>query len=156
MTDSFNRRQRVERSIGALKGGFVDISRKFQRVFGLTKAMLILGLSVAGYNIERAPFVRHVAGRAGEGLPWSLSRGASVSSNPSTGGDGITSEEDVPLRARRKRGLMLVGQRRCLRDTLPPPRLAIRTVASESEASRGPSGRLSIRRTSNESMPGGA
>jgi hypothetical protein len=53
-TDSYNRRQGVENAIGALKGGFTNIARKFARVFRLVKVTMLFAFSVAGYNVECA------------------------------------------------------------------------------------------------------
>jgi hypothetical protein len=51
---SMGRRQVAESVNAALKGTFVDLSRKFFRVFGLAKLTLLLGFTVAGYNLDRA------------------------------------------------------------------------------------------------------
>jgi hypothetical protein len=54
-----NRRMVVESANAALKGGFVDLSRGYFRVFGLTKINLFLGFTVAAYNLDRvASFLR--------------------------------------------------------------------------------------------------
>jgi hypothetical protein len=37
----------------ALEGTFADLSRGFFRVFGQTKMTLLLGFTVAGYNLDR-------------------------------------------------------------------------------------------------------
>jgi hypothetical protein len=50
---SMGRREAVEGANGMLKGGFVNIERKFHRVFGLTKTMLLLAFTLVGYNIDR-------------------------------------------------------------------------------------------------------
>lgn len=50
---SMNRRQVVESTNAALKGGFADLSRGFFRVFGLTKITALLGFSAAAYNLDR-------------------------------------------------------------------------------------------------------
>jgi hypothetical protein len=50
---SMDRRQVVESANAALKGGFADLSRGFFRVFGRVKMMVLLGFTVAAYNIDR-------------------------------------------------------------------------------------------------------
>ena len=50
---SMNRRMVVESANAALKGGFVDLSRGFVRVFGVTKINLLLGFTIAAYNLDR-------------------------------------------------------------------------------------------------------
>jgi hypothetical protein len=50
---SMGRRQVVESANAALKGTFADLSRGFFRVFGQTKMTLLLGFTVAGYNLDR-------------------------------------------------------------------------------------------------------
>ena len=50
---SMGRRQVVESVNAALKGAFADLSRGFFRVFGQTKMTLLLGFTVAGYNLDR-------------------------------------------------------------------------------------------------------
>lgn len=50
---SMGRRQVVESANAALKGAFADLSRGFVRVFGKTKMTVLLGFTVAGYNLDR-------------------------------------------------------------------------------------------------------
>jgi hypothetical protein len=50
---SMYRRQVVESVNAALKGAFTDISRGFFRVFGRTKITVLLGFTVAAYNLDR-------------------------------------------------------------------------------------------------------
>lgn len=50
---SMNRRMAVESVNAALKGGFVDLSRGYFRVFGLTKMTALLGFTVAAVNLDR-------------------------------------------------------------------------------------------------------
>jgi hypothetical protein len=50
---SMNRRQVVESVNSALKGAFADLSRGFFRVFGRTKISVLLGFTVAAYNLDR-------------------------------------------------------------------------------------------------------
>ena len=50
---SMGRRQVVESVNAALKGAFADLSRGFVRVFGRTKVTVLLGFTIAGYNVDR-------------------------------------------------------------------------------------------------------
>jgi hypothetical protein len=50
---SMGRRQVAESANAALKGGFVDIGRKFFRVFGLTKLTVLLSFTIASFNLDR-------------------------------------------------------------------------------------------------------
>jgi hypothetical protein len=50
---SMGRRQVVEGANAGLKGGFVNIERKFFRVLGLVKTSILLAFAVAGYNVDR-------------------------------------------------------------------------------------------------------
>jgi len=50
---SMGRRQVVESANAALKGTFADLSRGFFRVFGQTKMTILLGFTIAGYNLDR-------------------------------------------------------------------------------------------------------
>jgi hypothetical protein len=47
------RRQVVESVNGALKGAFADLSRGFVRVMGVTKMTVMLGFTLAAYNLDR-------------------------------------------------------------------------------------------------------
>ena len=50
---SWTRRQVVESVNAALKGGYADLSRGFFRVFGRVKILVLLGFTIAGYNLDR-------------------------------------------------------------------------------------------------------
>ena len=50
---SMGRRQVVESVNAALKGAFVDLARGFFRVFGQVKMTVLLGFTVAAYNLDR-------------------------------------------------------------------------------------------------------
>ena len=50
---SIGRRQVVESVNAALKGSFVDLARGFFRVFGQVKMTVVLGFTVAAYNLDR-------------------------------------------------------------------------------------------------------
>ena len=50
---SMGRRQVVESVNSALKGAFVDLSRGFFRVFGQVKMTVLLGFTVAAFNLDR-------------------------------------------------------------------------------------------------------
>jgi len=50
---SMGRRQVVESANAALKGAFVDLGRGFMRVMGVTKMTVMLGFTLAAYNLDR-------------------------------------------------------------------------------------------------------
>jgi hypothetical protein len=50
---SMGRRQVVESVNAALKGTFADMARGFLRVMGQTKMTILLGFTIAGYNLDR-------------------------------------------------------------------------------------------------------
>src|SRR2546421_11770186 len=50
---SMARRQVVESANSALKGAFADLSRGFFRVVGLVKTTVLLGFTLAAYNLDR-------------------------------------------------------------------------------------------------------
>jgi hypothetical protein len=50
---SMGRRQVVESVNAALKGAFVDLARGFFRVFGRVKMTVLLGFTLASYNLDR-------------------------------------------------------------------------------------------------------
>jgi hypothetical protein len=47
-----NRRTVVESANAALKGCFTDLFRGYMRVFGVTKINLLLGFTIAAYNLD--------------------------------------------------------------------------------------------------------
>src|SRR3979490_1580198 len=55
---SMARRQVVESANSALKGAFADLSRGFFRVMGLIKATVLLGFTLAAYNVDRIRSVK--------------------------------------------------------------------------------------------------
>ena len=50
---SMGRRQVVESVNAALKGAFADLGRGFLRVMGVTKMTVMLGFTLAGFNLDR-------------------------------------------------------------------------------------------------------
>jgi hypothetical protein len=50
---SMGRRQIVESANSALKGAFVDLDRGFFRVLGQVKMTVLLGFTLAGFNLDR-------------------------------------------------------------------------------------------------------
>lgn len=50
---SMGRRQVVESVNAALKGTFADLTRGFMRVMGQTKMTILLGFTIAGFNLDR-------------------------------------------------------------------------------------------------------
>jgi Mg-chelatase subunit ChlD len=66
---SMGRRQVVESVNAALKGAFVDLARGFFRVFGQVKMTVLLGFTVAAYNLDRVrSFRAKQEGRAKEAV----------------------------------------------------------------------------------------
>ena len=64
---SMGRRQAAESANAALKGSFVDIGRKFFRVFGVAKVTFLLAFTVAAFNLDRVrSFVAKRGGTNGE------------------------------------------------------------------------------------------
>jgi hypothetical protein len=64
---SMGRRLVVETANGALKGGFVNIERKFLRVFGRTKTTVVLAFTIVGHNLDRIrSFIGRTAAKAAE------------------------------------------------------------------------------------------
>src|SRR5579872_3827585 len=61
---SMHRRQVVESANAGLKGAFADLSRGFFRVFGRVKISVLLGFTIAAYNLDR---VRSFRARQPEG-----------------------------------------------------------------------------------------
>ncbi len=61
---SMHRRQVVESANAGLKGAFADLSRGFFRVFGRVKISVLLGFTIAAYNLDR---VRSFRARQVEG-----------------------------------------------------------------------------------------
>jgi hypothetical protein len=51
---SMGRRQVVESVNAALKGAFADLGRGFFRVMGSTKMTVMLGFTLAAFNLDRA------------------------------------------------------------------------------------------------------
>ena len=80
---SMARRQVVESANSALKGAFADLGRGFFRVVGLVKTTVLLGFTLAAYNLDR---VRSF--KAKHGLD----------------ADGQVVERPRPRRARRRSG----------------------------------------------------
>jgi len=50
---SMGRRQIAESVNAALKGAFTDLARGFVRVMGVTKMTVMLGFTLAAYNLDR-------------------------------------------------------------------------------------------------------
>ena len=59
---SMARRQVVESANSALKGAFADLSRGFFRVMGLVKTTVLLGFTLAAYNLDRIRSFREKLG----------------------------------------------------------------------------------------------
>ena len=68
---TMGRRQVVESANAALKGAFADLGRGFLRVFGQTKMTVLLGFTLAAYNLDRIRSFRakHAPRRRGRAGP---------------------------------------------------------------------------------------
>ena len=66
---SMGRRQVVESVNAALKGAFADLPRGFFRVMGQTKLTILLGFTVAGYNLDRIRSYRAKMSAAADAKP---------------------------------------------------------------------------------------
>ena len=66
---SMGRRQVVESVNAALKGSFVDLARGFFRVFGQVKMTVLLGFTVAAYNLDRVRSFRAKHNLENDGSP---------------------------------------------------------------------------------------
>jgi hypothetical protein len=66
---SMGRRQVVESVNAALKGSFVDLARGFFRVFGRVKMTVLLGFTVAAFNIDRVRSFRSKHHLEADGSP---------------------------------------------------------------------------------------
>ena len=64
---SMGRRQVVESVNAALKGAYVDLARGFFRVFGQAKMTVLLGFTVAAYNLDRVRSFRAKQALGGPG-----------------------------------------------------------------------------------------
>src|SRR5229473_8380313 len=51
---SMGRRQVVESANAPLKGAFANLSQSFFRVMGLVKQTILLGFTLAAYNLDRS------------------------------------------------------------------------------------------------------
>jgi hypothetical protein len=61
------RRQVVESVNAALKGSFVDLTRGFFRVFGRVKVSVLLGFTLAAFNLDRIRSFRAKHAPVGDG-----------------------------------------------------------------------------------------
>ena len=91
---SMYRRQVVESANSALKGAFADLSRGFFRVFGQTKISVLLGFTLAVYNLDR---IRSFKAKQGEDETTPVLR---AKRRQGTWSDSITRDSDgVPAKA---------------------------------------------------------
>jgi hypothetical protein len=75
-------RQVVESANAALKGVFTDLGRGFFRVFGVTKVTVLLGFTLAAFNLARIRSFRakHALDEAGRPTEKPKRRGPSAAS----------------------------------------------------------------------------
>ena len=69
------RHQAVESVNAALQGAFTSVARGFFRVFGLVKITVLLGFTIAAYNIDRVrSFRAKLAEEATQPKTWAKRR----------------------------------------------------------------------------------
>ena len=66
--------QVVESVNAALKGAFADLGRGFLRVMGMTKMTVLLGFTLAAFNLDRVRSFRAKHHLGGDGAPLARPR----------------------------------------------------------------------------------
>jgi len=125
---SLGRRQVVESANAALKGAFADLSRGFVRVFGRTKVTVLLGFTIAGYNIDRVRSFR------------AKHRAQGRTDDPSDQA-AVRDLERTPHRRRRH----LRDTAHATRLTEPVPRICTDSQAESASSRSGPHGEQDLR-----------
>jgi hypothetical protein len=86
---SMGRRQVVESVNAALKGTFADLARGFMRVMGQTKMTVMLGFTIAGYNLDRIRSYRAKKRAEAEAKPAQPKRRRGTWREVVEGADGV-------------------------------------------------------------------
>lgn len=93
---SMGRRQVVESVSGALKGVFTDLGRGFMRVMGVTKMTVMLGFTLAAYNLDRIRSFRAKHRLDDEGRPTEKPKQTRTRRRTGTWADVIEPSEAPP------------------------------------------------------------
>jgi hypothetical protein len=93
---SMGRRQVVESVNAALKGVFTDLGRGFMRVMGVTKMTVMLGFTLAAYNLDRIRSYRAKHHLDEEGRPTERPKQTRVRRRTGTWADLIEPTETPP------------------------------------------------------------
>ena len=90
------RRQVVESVNAALKGAFTDLGRGFVRVMGVTKMTVMLGFTLAAFNLDRIRSFRAKHALDEQGLPTEKPKQKRARRRTGTWADVIDSADDPP------------------------------------------------------------
>src|SRR5579872_3282746 len=93
---SMGRRQVVESVNAALKGVFTDLGRGFLRVMGVTKMTVLLGFTLAGFNLDRVRSFRAKHALDEQGLPTEKPKQARAKRRTGTWADVIEATTSPP------------------------------------------------------------
>ncbi len=93
---SMGRRQVVESVNAALKGAFTDLGRGFMRVMGVTKMTVMLGFTLAAYNLDRIRSFRAKHALDEHGQPKEKPKQTRVRKRTGTWADVIEPTTDPP------------------------------------------------------------
>jgi hypothetical protein len=93
---SMGRRQVVESVNAALKGVFTDLGRGFMRVMGVTKMTVMLGFTMAAYNLDRIRSFRAKHHLDETGQPTEKPKRTRARRRTGTWADVIESAESPP------------------------------------------------------------
>ena len=93
---SMGRRQVVESVNGALKGAFTDLGRGFLRVMGVTKMTVMLGFTLAAYNLDRIRSFRAKHALDEQGQPTAKPKQTRARRRTGTWAEVIDTTDDPP------------------------------------------------------------
>jgi hypothetical protein len=93
---SMGRRQLVESVNAALKGVFTDLSRGFMRVLGTTKMTVMLGFTLAAFNLDRIRSFRAKHALDERGVPMERPKQSRARRRTGTWSDLIETTSDPP------------------------------------------------------------
>jgi hypothetical protein len=93
---SMGRRQVVESVNAALKGAFTDLGRGFLRVMGVTKMTVMLGFTLAAYNLDRIRSFRAKHALDEQGKPIAKPKRTRARRRTGTWAEVIDTTDDPP------------------------------------------------------------